>query len=112
MQFVIIVPLLLFQASVAFGRAELTFYTEKEFTGRSLHVHISDEVCYHLPSHFRKQVMSVSYISSDETAKLQLASRSCCRGKAVYLNESIPDLDKVKFGKRTVSYMNLYWRSN
>lgn len=104
MQFTIIIPFLLLQVCLADRPVEVTLYVGKHYTGLSGHKHAVVKKCYRLPSELKKSgVMSVHFTPNQKGSKLVLTSEAMCQGTKIFLNESIANLDKVGFGKRTAS---------
>lgn len=104
MRLVIIVSFLVLQVCGSYQGAKMIFYLEKDFKGTNWYLHATKEQCYYFYESFKKKVMSIQFYTEEKALKLKLCSEFNCEGDAVFLNKSINDLNKIKFGKRAVSF--------
>lgn len=84
----------------------LSFYSEPNYAGRRFtRVSIHNTGCINVATSFQRRSMSINY-ARNHTGKNQIKMYSTLDCKGFYLENyvPIPDLDKLHFGKRLVSY--------
>lgn len=105
--------IVLFMAYVGLSQStRLEFYKDVDYQGDSyVRGFVLPYVCFNLPEELRGEVSSVKFETSLGLS-VYLSSELDCKGLTLRIEESVPDLGEVGFGKVAQSYKMRIFRNN